>query len=153
MKRFALGLSLLLSTAAADQVGVAASLGNAQRIYGLEYQQDNGVRYGLGYGELLLARSDAALGADVAYLMPLSPLLQGYVQPYYGFGLGAGLSLPAAGIRVGLYPNVLLGANFANASPLTPFVEASAGPALSFGSAFGVTLGYGLRLGVNYRLP
>ena len=149
----AVGFLAVLSSAAADQLGLAASLGNGQRVYGVQYQQDDGLRYGLGYGELTLARQDPALAADAAYLMPLPPLLQGYVQPYYGLGLGTALSLPAAGLRVGLYPNALLGVNFANASPLMPFVEASAGPAFSFGSVFGVALGYNLRAGVNYRLP
>ena len=91
------------------------------------------------------------MGADVSYLMPFPP--QGYLQPYYGFGLGVAVGVPAAGLRIGLYPNVLAGVNFANASAFTPFLEASAGPAVSLGSVTGLQLAYGVRVGVNYRLP
>ncbi|GGR01652.1 hypothetical protein GCM10008957_13060 [Deinococcus ruber] len=141
------------SAIAADQLGVVGSVQTGALMVGVQYQQDNGVRVGLGYGRLLPVFEDSAAAADVSYLMPLPPQLQGYVQPYYGFGLGMALALPARGVRVGLYPNVLAGVNFANATAFTPFVEASAGPGIAFGSVSGLQLSFGLRAGINYRLP
>lgn len=158
MKRVLSGLCLFVSFAvsgasAADQLGVVGSFQTGALMFGAQYQQDNGVRVGLGYGRLLPVVEDAAAAADVSYLMPLPPQLQGYVQPYYGFGLGMALAFPARGVRLGLFPNVLAGVNFANATPFTPFVEAAVGPGISLGSVTGLDLSFGLRAGVNYRLP
>ncbi|MFC4453040.1 hypothetical protein [Deinococcus sonorensis] len=150
MKKLLLGLTVaaLASTAAADQVG--------GYLFGIQYQQDNGLRYGLGLPLVSVFGGSAtlAVNGDVSYLIPFDTGADtGNFSTYYGFGLGAGVYL-GGGAGFSLYPNVLAGVNFNNTSDFTPFLEASAGPSIGLGTGGGgIGLGYGLRLGVNYRLP
>ncbi len=148
----------LTSTAAADQVGFF--------LVGAQYQQDNGLRYGLGLPVVGLFQGGGVLGisGDVSYLLPLNGGSDS-VSPYYGFGLGLGLAVATGGgssaTGVSLYPNALIGVNFNTASRFTPFVEGSVGPSIAFArasssgssaSGAAVGIGFGLRLGVNYDL-
>lgn len=149
----------LASTAAADQVGVF--------IAGAQYQQDNGLRYGLGLPAAGFFNGGGALSlnGDVSYLIPLASNAGDAFAPYYGFGLGLGFAIGGGnGVSAGgvsVYPNVLAGVDFRTGTPFTPFAEASVGPTLSFAAAsgggstsagLGFGFGFGLRLGVNYRL-
>lgn len=146
------------STAAADQVGFF--------LVGAQYQQDNGLRFGVGLPVVGFFGSGGglALSGDVSYLIPTGAANTG-LDAYYGFGLGASFVLATgSGASVGglsLSPNVLAGLNFNTGTAFTPFVEGSVGPTISFASAsgggstssgLGFGFGFGVRLGVNYRL-
>ncbi|MGI8748659.1 MAG: hypothetical protein ACR2J4_09975 [Deinococcus sp.] len=148
MKKLLLGLSVLAlssSAVAATQLGAY--------LFGVQYRRDGGLRYGLGLPATSVL-TGLNLSGDASYLRPLSGAASGVFSPYYGFGLGAGVSL-GGGAGFSLYPNVLVGADISTGSAFTPFLEGSLGPSLSLGSGSGLKLkvGYGLRLGVNYRLP
>lgn len=158
----ALALSTVTSTAAADQVGVY--------IAGVQYQADQSggraLRFGVGIPAISLFNGlGLRVSGDASYLFPLGAadtVSAVTFNPYYGVGLGASLGLGAvagsAAAGVSLYPNVLAGINFTNTSAFTPFIEASVGPNFALGSSTStgtggsLTVGYGLRLGVNYRL-
>lgn len=148
----------LASAASADQVG--------GYLFGLQYQQDNGLRYGVGlpFVGLFSGGGALALSGDVSYLLPLNSGSAGF-DPYYGFGLGVAITLGSgSGTSAGalsLYPNALIGGNFDTGTRWTPFVEGSVGPNIYFAhassggssaSGAGIGIGFGVRLGVNYRL-
>lgn len=149
--------STVSSAAAADYVGffLGGGLGNFGG--GLHYQQDvssaSAMRYALtGLG---LSSGYFNIGGEVAYLTDLNGANGfGPLQPYYGLGLGAGVTLGETS-AVGLYPHVLGGLRYNVAStPLSVFGEINVGPNIAFTSAAGVDVRFGLggRLGINYRL-
>jgi hypothetical protein len=147
IKTLLIGLTtfaLAASTASADQLG--------GYLFGVQYQKTGGLRYGLGLPLVAVFGGSTSLNVsgDISYLVPLKG--QQGLDPYYGFGLGAGINVANGGGGFNLYPNVLVGLNFRNTTAFTPFVEGSVGPDIRFGNTTGVQIGYGIRLGVNYRL-
>ena len=152
--------STVSSAAAADYVGffVGGTMGGFGG--GLHYQQDVGSASAMRYALTGLGLSNGYfnIGGEFAYLNDLSAANGfGPLQPYYGLGLGAGVTLGNAS-AVGLYTHVLGGLRYNVAStPLSVFGEVNLGPSIVFASAgsssgVGVSFGLGGRLGINYRL-
>lgn len=156
-----LTLATLSTASAAEKVGAY--------LLGVQYQRDtnatDAVRFGLGVplAGFFDGGGAVALSGDVSFLRHTAAATE-TVQPYYGAGLGLSAVLGAgSGASVGaagLYPNVLAGANFNVTDQFSLFAEGSVGPVVAFAyatdgqnSASGadVGLGYGLRLGVNYK--
>ena len=73
----------------------------------------------------------------------------GGLDPYYGVGLGAGVSLGGTN-AVSVYPHVLGGLSYSVTAPLSVFGELNAGPSITVGSNTSVLFGIGARIGVNY---
>lgn len=153
MRKALLGLALAAaattSTAAADKFGV--HLGTST---GLQYVQDlssaSSLRYSLNLNALQLFRGGSvALGGDLAYLNEFGGDMDGFT-PYYGAGLGAYASVGSS-TGLSVYPHGILGLNVALTEPFSVFLEGSLGASIGVGAVGGVSLGYGARLGVNYR--
>ncbi|WP_084051020.1 hypothetical protein [Deinococcus hopiensis] len=156
MKKTLLGLGLLTLTtfpvAAADSVG-----GHIGTSAGIHYQSDvsadSAVRYGLNLDAVNLFRGGSVgLGGEVAYLRNAGGDNFGGLNPYYGFGLGIGVSLGAyTGITA--YPHALAGLSYNVTGPLSVFVEGNAGVNVGFSNAgSGIAPRVGVRIGLNYRL-
>lgn len=155
MKKTLFGLLALgaVSSAGADAVG-----GYIGTDAGLFYQSDltatSAVRYGLNLNAVNLFRGGSlGLGGEVAYLNDLSGQNLGGLNPYYGFGLGADVSLGGV-TSVSVYPHALAGLRYDVAGPFSVFVEGNAGARVAVGNVgTGVRLGVGARIGLNYQLP
>ncbi|UQN07285.1 hypothetical protein [Deinococcus sp. QL22] len=130
---------------------------------GGQYERDinatDSYRVGVGLPLIGLFGSSGAiaLSGDLSYLRHTAPLTTGAFQPYYGGGLGLGAALAtngsASAAAVSLYPNVLGGANYAFTDRWSAFAEASAGPRVILGGGgASIGLGFGIRLGANYKL-
>ncbi len=156
MKKLTLLATLALaatSSAFADNY-LGGSIGSGLTIH---YQSDlsatSAVRYGLNLSFFGVSSSGLTLGGGVDYLNDVSGQSFGGLNPYYGFGLDAGVALGNA-TGVSIYPHVLGGLSFDVSTPLSVFGELNAGPSISVGNGnTGVGFGYGARIGLNYRLP
>ena len=146
-------LALVASSAsAANYVGGSVGSGGS-----LHYQSDlstgSSVRYGLDLNAVNFNFSRISVGGSVDYLTDISNQNFGGLAPYYGFGLGAGVSLGSP-TGVSVYPHVLGGLKYDIAStPLSVFGELNVGVSIAIGSSTGVGFGSGARIGLNYRLP
>ncbi|PNY81264.1 hypothetical protein CVO96_07575 [Deinococcus koreensis] len=145
----ALATAATTSTAAADKFGAHIGTSN-----GLQYVQDlsssNALRYSLNLDLInLFSGGSLAVGGDVAYLNDFGGTTSGFA-PYYGAGLGAYVSVGKS-TGVSVYPHGIVGLNFDLTDPFSVFVEGSLGARIGVGSASSFGLGYGARLGVNYR--
>lgn len=148
----ALGTALTGSAYAANYI--SASVGTGFTLY---YQQDRSdtraLRYGLNLSATGFDFDHLSVGAGVDYLNDFTGRSLGLgLTPYYGYGLDAGVYLGDYSGTV-IYPHVLAGLRYNVSTPLSIFGEINAGPAIGIGDDSGGTdFGYGLRLGVNYRL-
>lgn len=145
----ALAAAATTSTAAADKFGVHVGTSD-----GLQYVQDlssaSSIRYSLNLDLVnLFSGGSLAVGGDVAYLNDFGSDAGGFT-PYYGAGLGAYVSIGTS-TGVAVYPHGILGLNFALTDPFSVFLEGSLGARVGVGSATTFGVGYGARLGVNYR--
>lgn len=145
----ALATAATTSTAAADKFGAHIGTSN-----GLQYVQDlssaSSLRYSLNLDLInLFSGGSLAVGGDVAYLNDFGGTTSDFA-PYYGAGLGAYVSVGKS-TGVSVYPHGIVGLNFALTDPFSVFVEGSLGARIGVGSASSFGLGYGARLGVNYR--
>ncbi len=147
-------LTLSASSALADNY-VGGSIGSGLTVH---YQSDlsagSAIRYGLNLSALGFNFSQLSVGGGVDYLNSFSAgsANLGGLNPYYGFGLDAGVALGGV-TGVSVYPHVLGGLSYSVTAPLSVFVELNAGPNISIGTNTNVSFGYGARLGLNYRLP
>jgi len=155
MKKTLLTLTALVALAstasAANYIG--GSIGSGATIH---YQSDltstSAVRYGLNLSFVGLSSSGLTLGGGVDYLNDVSNQGFGGLNPYYGFGLDAGVALGSV-TGVSIYPHVLGGLKYNVSTPLSVFGELSAGPSITVANSnTGIGFGYGARIGVNYRL-
>ena len=145
-------LTLSASSALADTY-IGGSIGSGLTVH---YQSDlsagSAIRYGLNLDAVSFNFNTLSLGGTVDYLNDFSGQNLGGLSPYYGFGLGAGVSLGSV-TGVSVYPHVLGGLSFNVTAPLSVFAELNAGPYISIGTNTDVGFGYGARIGLNYRLP
>lgn len=161
MKKLTLLATLALAAASTPALAdnyLGGSIGSGLTVH---YQSDlsasSAVRYGLNLSFFGLGAGGLSVGGGVDYLNDISNQSFGGLNPYYGFGLDAGVGLGSV-TSVVLYPHVLGGLSFDISTPLSVFGEVNAGPAIGFAtsggsSATGVSFGYGARIGLNYRLP
>ncbi|MFC4640480.1 hypothetical protein [Deinococcus hohokamensis] len=157
-----LALSALSSASASERIGAY--------LLGLQYERDvnatDSVRYGVGLPVALGFGGGGvlALSGDVSYLRHVAPASQ-VVQPYFGGSLGLvgifGTSEGTSAAGVVLFPNVLGGLNFNVSNSLSLFTEAGVGPRVIFAGASDgtssaggtdVSLGFGVRVGLNYTV-
>ena len=157
MKKMLLPLTAL--ALAASSASAANSLGGSIGSgFTVHYQSDldanSVVRYGVNLDAVGFNFNSLTLGGTVDYLTNanLGTLNTGGLTPYYGFGLGAGVSLGSV-TGVSLYPHALAGLRYNVTAPLSVFAELNAGPNIYVGGGTGISLGYGARLGLNYQLP
>jgi hypothetical protein len=156
MKKTLLSLTVLAlaasSASAANSLG--GSIGSGATIH---YQSDinaaSAVRYGLNLSAVGFNFGTLSLGGGVDYLSNISGQNFGGLDPYYGFGLDAGVGLGSY-TGVSIYPHVLGGLKYSLSAPLSVFGELNAGPNITVASAgTGIGFGFGARIGLNYRLP
>ena len=148
-----MGAALLLGFPAAHAASVGGFVGSDAGVYYQSNQSGYSTRYGLsGLG---LFSQQVTVAGEVASLRDFpstAPATFGTLVPYYGFGLGAGISL-GSGSNATVYPHALLGLRSNTRSPLSVFGELNAGPKASFGNgATSVTFGGGARVGVNLNV-
>lgn len=156
MKKMLMGLTtvaLAASTASAANY-VGGSIGSGFTVH---YQTDlaagSAIRYGLNLSAVGFNFGTLSVGGGVDYLSNFSAQNFGGLNPYYGFGLDAGVYIGNA-TGVAVYPHVLAGLSYNVSEPLSVFGELNAGPSISIGNgATGIGFGYGARIGLNYRLP
>jgi hypothetical protein len=155
-----IGLSALalVSSAAADRY-VGGSLGSGVSAhYQYDTASDSALRFGVNLTALGFNFNTLSLGVGADYLKDFAsaPGLSD-LNPYYGFGLDAGLGLGSVNYVL-LYPHGLVGVKYnLSASPISLFGELSAGPAIAVGSALGTSIrgfsvGINARIGLNYQL-
>lgn len=148
----ALALTAVSSASAANYVG--ASVGSG---FSVHYQNDlnrsSAMRYSLNLDAVGFNFGTLSVGGSVDYLadIPGSGNMGGFV-PYYGLGLGAGVTLGNVN-TVSVYPHGTLGLKYQVTDPLSVFVEGNVGPWVSVGSVTSVGVGFGARIGINYKLP
>lgn len=150
---YGVGLALVLGTPAAHAASVGGFVGSDAGVYYQSNQPGSSTRYGLtGLG---LFSQQVTVAGEVSSLRDFagtSPTTFGALVPYYGFGVGAGVSLGSSN-NVTVYPHALLGLRYNTRSPLSVFGEVNAGPKASFGSgSTNVTFGGGARVGVNFNV-
>lgn len=159
MKKAMLGLvifSAFSSATAANYVG--GFLGNDS---GVHFQQSltraTSMRYAIT--ALGMFSDQVTVGGEVAYLsrIPASSS-RGGLTPYYGVGMGVGMSTERVGnssaTGIGLYPHALLGMKLGVANAFSVFAEGNVGLKVNVADNYtGAGLGGGARLGVNIRLP
>ncbi|AWN23102.1 hypothetical protein DKM44_07570 [Deinococcus irradiatisoli] len=155
-KTFLKVTTLVLASAsmasAASYVG--GSLGSGASLH---YQTDitdtSAVRYSLDLAAVNFNFGQLSAGGSVDYLNDISGQDFAGLQPYYGFGLGAGVGIGSV-TGVTLYPHVLAGLRYNVAGPLSVFGELNAGVAIGVSNAgTGVGFGSNARIGINYQLP
>ncbi|KQR04542.1 hypothetical protein [Deinococcus sp. Leaf326] len=143
-----LALGAVSSASAATSLGGSIGSGAA-----LHYQVDNdavsSTRFGLNLDATNFNFNTLSLGGTVDYLRSAAPGSLGGLNPYYGLGLGAGVSLGGTN-AVSVYPHVLGGLSYNVTAPLSVFGELNAGPSITVGSNTSVFFGIGARIGVNY---
>ncbi|WP_424950942.1 hypothetical protein [Deinococcus sp.] len=147
-------LALAASTPALADNYFGGSIGSGLTLH---YQSDldatSAIRYGLNLSALGFNFNTLSLGGGVDYLANISGQNLGGLNPYYGFGLDAGVALGGT-TGVSVYPHVLGGLSYNVTAPLGVFAELNAGPSIAIGgSGTGIGFGYGARIGLNYRLP
>ncbi|WP_189073786.1 hypothetical protein [Deinococcus sedimenti] len=158
MKKTLLGLltlSALSGASAASYIG--GSIGSGATLH---YQTDltgsSAMRYGLNLDATSFNFNRLTIGGSVDYLGDFTGTgsALGGLTPYYGLGIGAGVSL-GNGSGVAVYPHGTLGLRYNVTDPLSFFVEGSVGPVLTIGgtNTSGVYFGSSARIGLNYRLP
>ena len=168
-----LALAAASSTAAANSVGGSIGAGSSYGI-SVHYQTDRGtalvgstvgtagtpgnsaLRYGLNLSAVNLSFDQVSVGGSVDYLKDfgtsnLTVRNVGALNPYYGFGLNAGVALGGT-TTVGVYPHALAGIRYALSGSLNLFGELNAGIDAAIGSNTTLAFGYGARLGLNYQL-
>ena len=156
MKKMLIGLTTLaLAASTASAAGyIGGSIGSGFTVH---YQSDlnasSAVRYGLNLSAVGFNFNTLTIGGGVDYLSSFSGRNFGGLDPYYGFGLDAGIGLGSY-TGVSIYPHVLAGLSYNVSAPLSVFGELNAGPSITVASAgTGIGFGYGARIGLNYRLP
>jgi hypothetical protein len=156
MKKMLLPLTLLALTASSASAAnyLGGSVGSGLTLH---YQSDltasSAIRYGLNLSAVGFNFGTLSVGGGVDYLSNISGQNFGGLNPYYGFGLDAGVYLGGAN-GVSVYPHALGGLKYNLSTPLSVFGELNAGPNISVGGAgTGVGFGFGARIGLNYRLP
>lgn len=153
MKNTLLGFLALSAVSSASAASVGAYFGTDAT--GVYYQTDRTATSNLRYGANvynLFRGGTLSLGGEVASLNRISGQSLGGLDPYYGLGLGASLSI-GANLGVAVYPHGLLGLRYNVSGPFTVFGEINAGPTLALGTGnFGLGLGFGARLGLDYQL-
>ena len=149
----ALGLTLLFGVPAAQAASVGGFVGSDAGVYYQSNQSGSSTRYGLsGLGLFSQQVTVAGELSSLRDFATTSPTTFGALVPYYGFGLGAGVSL-GGNSNVSVYPHALLGLRYNTRSPLSVFGEVNAGPKASFGNgATSVSFGGGARVGVNLNV-
>ncbi|MFC5846938.1 hypothetical protein [Deinococcus petrolearius] len=143
-----LALGAVSSASAATSVG--GSIGSGGSLF-LQRDVDavSATRYSLDLDATNFDFNNLGLGGTVDYLRRATPGSLGGLNPYYGLGLGAGVSLGGTN-SVSVYPHVLGGLSYNVTAPLSVFGELNAGPSIRVGSASSVYFGIGARIGVNY---
>ncbi|CAM3568470.1 hypothetical protein [Deinococcus frigens] len=145
-----LALSAASSASAANYIG--GSIGSGLSIH---YQTDrnaqSALRYGLNLDAVGFNFGTLSVGGSVDYLANLAGGNLGAFTPYYGAGLGAGISL-GKGTGFTVYPHVTAGLKYQLNAPISVFGEVNAGPTVSLGTGSSIGFGFGARLGLNYRL-
>lgn len=153
MKKALLGILALTASASADSFGAFLGLGAGGS--GLYYQTGSAagsnLRFGLT-GLNLFRGGSIGVGGEVAYLNSFGGLGLGGLNPYYGAGLGASVSV-GANLGLSAYPHGLLGVRYNVTGPFSVFGEVNAGPTIGLSTAnSGLGFGFGARLGVDYQL-
>ncbi|WP_293912340.1 hypothetical protein [Deinococcus sp.] len=145
------------SASAASYVGGSVGSGLTAH-YQYDTAKDAALRFGLNLTAVGFNFNTLTLGVGADYLKNFGSVAGlNDLNPYYGFGLDAGLGLGGVNY-VALYPHGLVGAKYnLAASPISIFGELNAGPAFAVGSTLGVNVrafsfGIGARLGLNYKL-
>ncbi|WP_034352561.1 hypothetical protein [Deinococcus phoenicis] len=151
MKTALLGLMALTAVSSASAASVGGYAGTDAGLY---YQTDlsgtSAMRYSINALNLFSGGS-IGVGGEVAYLNNISGQSLGGLAPYYGLGLGAGVSLGSS-TGVSLYPHGLLGLRYNVAGPFSVFAEGNAGVRVGIGTGGGVRVGAGARIGLDYRI-
>ncbi len=144
-----LALGAVSSASAATSIG--GSIGSGGSLY-LQRDVDalSATRYSLDLDATNFDFNSLAVGGTVDYLRNATAGSLGGLNPYYGLGLGAGISLGNSNNNVQLYPHVLGGLSYNVTAPLSVFGELNAGPSIKVGNNTSVFLGIGARIGVNY---
>ncbi|MEW6422376.1 MAG: hypothetical protein AB1511_11725 [Deinococcota bacterium] len=154
MKNALIGFLALSAVSTASAASVGAYFGTDAT--GVYYQTDRTATSNLRYGANvynLFRGGTLSLGGEVAYLNNLNvPTIAAGLDPYYGLGLGASISI-GANLGVAAYPHGLLGLRYNVSGPFTVFGEVNAGPTLALGTGnLGLGFGFGARLGLDYQL-
>lgn len=156
MKKTLLALTVLTlaATSASAATYFGGSVGSGLTVH---YQRDltpaSAVRYGLNLSAVGFNFGTLSVGGGVDYLSNISGQNFGGLNPYYGFGLDAGVYLGGAN-GVSIYPHALGGLKYNLSAPLSVFGELNAGPNISVAtSGTGIGFGFGARIGLNYQLP
>ncbi|MHA0035004.1 hypothetical protein [Deinococcus sp. PESE-13] len=146
------GAALLLGLPAAHAASVGGFVGSDAGVYYQSNQPGSSTRYGLtGLG---LFSQQVTVAGEVASLRDFpnnAPNTFGSLTPYYGFGLGAGVSLGNSS-SFSLYPHALLGLRYNTRAPLSVYGEVNAGARATIGGGTNIGLGGGARIGVNLNI-